>query len=387
MSRHSEMSKKSESVTSQHVLQCRCGSTFVVRFNLRLLFMFVTVIAITVNYVLVPLLRAHREGQHASELEAAGASVLYGPYSIAGISLDRPPNWILSCCGESTFANITAVRISGPTNSDADFGILTKLPALERLDLVLVTLNERQVTDIVRCRAVRCLSCTDPYLSDASLTRISELPLDELRLDAVEVADDWLLAVSKIPTLKSLSLWDCDHVSSQGIRSLVRLRHLESLKISSCYETTDEAIENIRDMKSLKRLGLRRNFLITDRSCSAAAALSQLRFLELTDCLITDSGVSELGSLIELEELNLNGTKVGDCGVAALARLSKLKSLAIVRTECTATVLEVLRSFKSLERLDLGAHFPEKEVMRLKECLPTCRIRLFDSVGNVVMTL
>lgn len=376
----------SNSLRAFFLCPCGCGAPMLrFRFTLRSLMVLVALLSILMAWVVRPLWRARHERYLASQLELAAASVFYGPYSIGGFKLAQLPEWMLTpcdwlvrACGESTFAHVTEVQLW--TSKPDAAAMLVQLPALTEVTLSLVSLTDRDVEALAKCRNLRYLRLHDVSIPEASLGRLAELELVELDMSGLTVTDEWMQVASQIPTLRALyihgAFGDYDlGITGAGLRQLERLPNLEVLVIACCEKIDDEALQCVTNLKGLRCLGLRA-LPISDRSCEVIASLADLRSLAITNCRMTSDGISALRALRTLEELDLSSTSVADRGIAALSQLLNFQTLNITNTDCTASIGEQLQCFRNLKCLALGPDVPPEGARRIKRLLPSCKVRL-----------
>ena len=167
------------------------------------------------------------------------------------------------------------------------------------------------------------------------------------------VSDEVIAALAAAcPSLESLELGGCSHLTNDGLRALAaapRLRaRLRRLNLRSCWQITDAGIGHLAGIRSsttttnphldgdneddiglaaLEVLVLQDCQKLSDaalRMLQEGGSLRTLRSLNLSFCAsITDSGLRSLGRLTALESLNLRACdNVGDLGLAYLAEAS-----------------------------------------------------------------
>ncbi|XP_058104924.1 EIN3-binding F-box protein 2-like [Magnolia sinica] len=137
------------------------------------------------------------------------------------------------------------------------------------------------------------------------------------------------------PTLKSLSLWDCLKVGSEGLASIAKgCKWLEKLDIVNSPSIDDNGLATVtKNCPNLLTLNLDSCPSITNRSLQAVARhSSNLVLISLVKCLlIGDEGiVSILSSLPKLAKLKLISVRAADAVLEAIGRHGKsLRSLCL----------------------------------------------------------
>ncbi|MEC7839151.1 MAG: hypothetical protein VX777_03830, partial [Chlamydiota bacterium] len=196
-------------------------------------------------------------------------------------------------------------------------------------------------------------------VSNNHLKRISEhLPeLNQLLIRSAIITDAGLVHISKLTSLNSLDLSDCQQITDAGLEHLSKLTSLKSLDLLFCTVITGAGLEHLSKLLSLKSLGLSLNGSITEAGLAHLSKLTSLELLVLSNSEeITDAGLAHLSKLPLLESLNLsNCRKITDKGLEHLSKLHLLYSLDL--SDCqqiTGTGLEHLSKLISLQSLGLS---------------------------------
>ena len=135
--------------------------------------------------------------------------------------------------------------------------------------------------------------------------------LKTLRLYKVRVSDNFLEYVSEnLLKLTTLSLYDCEGISFDGIKLICKLDKLEELDLSSCDSVSDDALELIPGLSKLKVLRI--EYLrsrVKNITGAGLVGLTNLKELHIHKCYgLQDSNV--INFLIcapNLELLDISG--------------------------------------------------------------------------------
>jgi len=122
-----------------------------------------------------------------------------------------------------------------------------------------------------RLRSLRVTHCEK--LTDRSLNYLQHLH----RLEILEI-----------------SCWDDSNFTDEGARQLSKLQSLKKLSLIGWEHLTDRGIYYLSKMKSLEHLNLRYAKQISDEGLDHLANLTHLRELELADCSVTPKAQSRL---------------------------------------------------------------------------------------------
>lgn len=158
-------------------------------------------------------------------------------------------------------------RLGLPQGSKLDGSLLLRLPELAPC------LEE---IDLSECRGIPGSSLTSSLPQLMGLRRVT--------LDGISEVDDSVLeALSRLPSLSSLSIAFCQSVSDKGIFQMAsRSPNLEKLNIDDCARVGDEALAAVaRGCPRLSHLSARRCTKLTDAGLSAVADRGALRRLAI----------------------------------------------------------------------------------------------------------
>jgi len=143
------------------------------------------------------------------------------------------------------------------------------------------------------------------------LTTLTELSFTETRVDfadepMVMEEAEWVLDLSRMTTLSSLSLQECVTVKGEQMEAVSTLTGLTHLSLYNCFNVTTAGLRATSKLTSLTCLRLCYNNNVTTEVLRAMSSLTALRALNLSGCSsVTDEGLSTLSSLTALVELDL----------------------------------------------------------------------------------
>ncbi|MDX2107525.1 MAG: protein kinase [Candidatus Melainabacteria bacterium] len=160
-------------------------------------------------------------------------------------------------------------------------------------------------------------------ISHDQLEKLSELPLESLRLRGQELNDETVCHVSKIKTLKSLY---CKNslLTNKGIAQLGKLSNLEILRIG-CPFVTSEGLSGLSQLKKLTSLQVDGDRL-KDDTANYLTSFPALKSLGIGSANLSDAGVANLKKMPQLHILTIRSSLVTD---QALSSLKDFKSLNI----------------------------------------------------------
>lgn len=160
-------------------------------------------------------------------------------------------------------------------------------------------------------------------ITHQQLEKLSELPLESLRLRGQELTDETVRHVSKIKTLKSLY---CRNtlLTNKGMAELGKLSNLEILRIG-CPLVSADGLSGLGKLKKLNSLQFDGDRLRDDASLYLSA-LPALTTLGIGSANFSDEGVANLKKLPNLQVLTVRSRLVTD---HALSCLKDFKSLYV----------------------------------------------------------
>ena len=176
------------------------------------------------------------------------------------------------------------------------------------------------------------------------LAELAQLPqLTELHCDTMVIDDATLVKLSSLP-LRSLHLSNCRGFGRVGIDAITQLHDLRELAFVGCVHLEQEWLERLADLQKLERVDLSyvgsRTFFtgisefgdpvapgsgVTSRVLAALGKLPQLRELNVAYGGVDGAGLRGLQSATALRSLDLFGTAVNTADLAELpAALTRL---------------------------------------------------------------
>ena len=192
------------------------------------------------------------------------------------------PAWLRRIIGEEYFREVVGVDLSGLAISQVDFEQLTKLPAINDLNLNKTTI-------------------------------LLTGPVVERRIN-----DDDARIIGSLKKLRVLSLHEAN-IDAAGVARLVPLKHLFWLNLSDS-AIDDSAMREISKMSNLYILILSGTH-ITDAGLKQLSGLTNLtEWLSLANTSISDAGLEHLKPLINLKNIILQDTQVTPEGVRGLQK-------------------------------------------------------------------
>ncbi len=204
--------------------------------------------------------------------------------------------------------------------------------------------------DLARLRA-----CNADKLTDEGMAALCSLEgLEELDLSGLlRVTPPGLGALSRLPQLRSLALWDV-RVDDRAADALSELKGLRRIELCGA-SITGQGLASLTRLPELSALHLSRCFQLGTAALSLLSELPRLRELRIDGCPDCDEGsLASLEALQELERLDLSTwDRLGAVGLEHVARLPRLATLDLSQTAVTDEDLEQLWRLPLLAELDL----------------------------------
>lgn len=253
---------------------------------------------------------------------------------------------------------------------------------------------------------IEAIDLSRSWVSDIDLRQLEGMDqLERLALSQTHVTDSALEVVGRLPALRELDLFFCEHItdsgasmlrqatrlerlnvrgtkiSDSGVKFLAELRNLRQLDIGIT-EISDATVELLEVLPTLETLSIGGN-RVSEVGISSLRSLKRLRHLDLSGAQETDSGIwavditdlnlKDLVALEGLESLNLaapsreyveavstgvprlrGSIRVTDSGAAQIAKLSRLRRLNLTRSLVTAEGIRTLQALPQLEEFNLS---------------------------------
>jgi uncharacterized cupin superfamily protein len=140
-------------------------------------------------------------------------------------------------------------------------------------------------------------------------------------------------------------------------------------------EVSDDDLAALARLPRLERLSLDTTN-VTDDQLRLVGALPRLKSLDLSGTSVTDAGLAQLEALQSLEHLRIKETKLGDAGLAFIAdAFPCLETLQIRDTAISGSGLVRLARLRKLEMVVLSRdHLPAECITELTRALPRCEV-------------
>lgn len=185
--------------------------------------------------------------------------------------------------------------------------------------------------------------------------------LRNLVIQFTMISDESLAHFRYLTSLESLTLWNDEGISGDG---LSYLKDLPALRAISFYVVPieDFGLEKLKGMSQLEYLSLQYTH-VTDEGLAHLKGLTGLRELVLPPAT-TDMGLANLKGLTSLEELAISDAKVTGDGLVHLKGLPQLKSLSISGREMNGRGLIHLHGLSRLEKLKISMWRMDDEGMK-----------------------
>jgi hypothetical protein len=188
---------------------------------------------------------------------------------------------------------------------------------------------------------LEALSISLPNLSDAELRHVSRLTaLQFLDLDSTQFSANGLDALRPLRRLRVLQIDNAPQVTSDAIAPLSDMKELVELHLRGT-RIDNRGLRHLVGLQQLEVLNLESS-LIDDEGLRELGRLKNLRELGLAGTKLNGSGLVHLASLRNLTGLDLDRTAVGDDALLHLEAL-QLTRLNVRGTQMTAAAIEKFR--------------------------------------------
>jgi hypothetical protein len=236
------------------------------------------------------------------------------------------------------FESVTAVDLTGC--EDDDTGELAKLASMPSL---------RSLWLPASC-AERAVDAEAVYGLTTLTTLCFHVEVDEDG-EPLEEAGEWVLNLSRLPSLTCFDLEECVTVTDKEVQALSSLKGLKDLNLRGCVRTTGEGLRALSSLTALTDLNLGWCDNATAEVLRTVSSLPALIALDLTGCEnVMREGLRTVSSLPALTNLNISwcdGVNVE--GLRAVTSLTALTALDI--SGCNNVNAEGLRVVSSLTAL------------------------------------
>ncbi len=316
------------------------------RFSLRSLLLFVTVLAIWLGFK-VSDARRERAGCAAIERLDLYAYQDYhknpkpgapGKFIWNDKASPPGPDWLRKWIGDEYFCKVVAVFLDNRDRqlkiTNQDLAELANLSALE-----LISASDIQNRNRLRIRP----SKAKPSESTADVASIAKHVFVS---GSTLISDDTLVEIGRLTQLKELYL-DHNAITDDGLKHLQGLSNLENLDLEGT-DITDAGLQYLPTYR-LECSGLE-NTNIDDEGLKTIGKMAALTHLNLSRTDITDAGLKHLSSLNHLEDLDLSDTQISGCGLQ-LEQSSRLKNLNLRNSHVDDAGLEQIAKLRSIETI------------------------------------
>jgi hypothetical protein len=169
---------------------------------------------------------------------------------------------------------------------------------------------------------------------------------------SLDLTDDGLKSLVKSLTrVRSLTMRNCNRITSRGVVALRDLRFLEPLELFG-YCATDSIAASVAKIPTLRSLSLASSESeITDKAVRSISRMTELQSVSLRGDFLSDAGLLELSKLPKLAHLNLEG---------GFRRAPEVESNLVAVVKSSPLVSLVLRSYQGMSESVLFA-IAEKE--------------------------
>jgi Leucine-rich repeat (LRR) protein len=258
--------------------------------------------------------------------------------------------------------------------TDAGISHLKSLPHLRKLDLRHTQVTDAGLAHLKEIKTLEYLHLPEKNISDISLGYLGQLPrLRDLSLprahyvdpskDKGYYTDEGLKALAGLTEMVCLFLGGLG-LTDAGIGQLAGMRRLKDLSLYGCDRITGESLKTIGGLRSLETLNIdyARLAVLNLKLLNNLAGLKTLGL----DKIVQDNSGLDLSGLMNLRDLSLHlAAKQADGNVAAwqerdiatMGRLTNLRRLQISHTGIPdGNVLRHLTGLTHLERLSIGGN-------------------------------
>ena len=279
---------------------------------------------------------------------------------------------------------LTALALIEINISDAAAAKIASMGRLKLLDLrACPRITNVGLAGVASMKSLRTLRLRGYNINDKTLAIAGKLTsLTGLTLDDAGISDAWMSQLKRLP-LEDFSLFRCYSVTDNGLACLQNFTNLRLLTLRDM-PLMGTCLAGLRGKKKLATLVLSETG-VSDESLQNLVGLDSLARLELRQVLVRDVGMETIATLKNLRRLDLDNTRITNRpssdpkhpkGLACLAALPRLEHLSLkLCVEVTDDVVPLLGRLKGLRTLSVTQSGISSEgVKRLSEMLPNCRI-------------
>lgn len=174
----------------------------------------------------------------------------------------------------------------------------------------------------------------------------------ELWVDGSSISGDAIIAISKMTSLRTLSL-GYTRIDGKLLRALSKLENLENLYLTGTGICSSD-IEFLSSCSHIEKLVFG-GTKVDDDCLLVISKLRRLRALYFFGEKVSDKGALEISKCRLLEELSVERTQMGDAGIRnILDRCSKLRSVNVGGTGIGNESMRNANKLKELESINLS---------------------------------
>lgn len=289
---------------------------------------------------------------------------------------------------------------------------LVDLPNLSKYKIAFPRISRLRMENLPRFKSLGLANTNLRHANFRDMPNVTEVNLDSSCIN-----ESVLQALSKLPSLQSLSLeraFSSDNLftpasrisptmrrplTSKHMSRLALARQLRSLNLNRT-NIDDLAVNWLRPLQNLTKLGLRGNNVsddgidvvrrfenlevldisgtpISDRSLATLSELAGLTRLYLSNTAISDDGLKHLADLLVLRDLHLDSTRISDKGLGVLSRFNSLTGLFLSDTNVTLDGLAHLYGMPKLVKLVMpNRQMTDADWRRIEKLLPDTSIHV-----------
>jgi len=200
------------------------------RFSLRVLFVVMTLVAISVGYVFY---RDREQQRVVRAILDKGGTVVYSHQIDAQGKVDLTreppvPKWVRSICGERAFLSLQRVVLPDP--------------------------NNRELATICSQRSLHRLHITGDFAANIDFRALQSLPqLKLLIIDSAGFENKHFIAIPPLPQVNNLQLRSATRVTVEGLKELNKFSGVEVLGLGKQFVDLDllahlKALPNLRNV-------------------------------------------------------------------------------------------------------------------------------------------
>ena len=306
-------------------------------------------------------------------------------------------------CGEiRNLHGLTRIRhlkeLKITPDDSLSFRPLIECRSLETLELEDASIvDDATLKDIGRAKTLKSITLSGLQITDEGLAELGKLPnLEKLSLSSCDkITGDGFAAFEYPESMKDLNLEYAGQLSDQGLKELSRFTNLEHLRMLENKKIKGEGFECLAAMKKLKTLSCP-DTAIADEHLALLNGIETLEKIWLHDCpAISGRGLDHLSQSINCESMSLNECRnIDSPDFEIITKFKNLKQLYLASTRIRPDGIERLCQLKQLEELNLGgnAWLDDSAIEKLQHCtvkelvldaLPRLTDRCFKFIGKM----